>query len=72
LLGRNINRHNFDLDEVRTAFHQEVVQHLLRLMEFHNSYPTFDGEFEILDAPETKSSSPGVCPHTKPRPSLIC
>lgn len=54
LLGRNINRHNFDLDEVRTAFHQEVVQRLLRLMEFRNSYPAFDGEFEILDAPDNE------------------
>lgn len=47
-LGRNINRHNYSLEEIKTEVQKPVVQRLLRLMEFRNSYPAFTGQFNIL------------------------
>jgi sucrose phosphorylase len=49
--GRDINRHNYTLDEIAIEIEKPVVQRLLRLMEFRNSYPAFGGTFVIEDAP---------------------
>ncbi len=53
-LGRNINRHNYTLTEIRTDIQKPVVQRLLRLMEFRNSYPAFNGEFTLIKSSDTK------------------
>ena len=53
-LGRNINRHNFTLAEVATAVEKPVVQRLLKLMEFRNTYPAFGGHFEVLPCEENR------------------
>ena len=50
--GRDINRHNYSLDEVAVEIEKPVVQRLLRLMEFRNTYTAFDGSFSIEDAPD--------------------
>jgi hypothetical protein len=50
--GRDINRHNYSLDEIAADINKPVVQRLLRLMEFRNTYPAFDGTFVIEDAPD--------------------
>jgi sucrose phosphorylase len=50
--GRDINRHNYTLDEIEGAIQKPVVQRLLKLMEFRNSYPAFDGQFVIKEAPD--------------------
>jgi sucrose phosphorylase len=50
--GRNINRHNFSLDEIEIEIQKPVVQRLLRLMEFRNTYPAFKGQFVIKEAPD--------------------
>jgi len=47
-LGRNINRHNYTLEEIKEDIQRPVVQRLLRLMEFRNSYPAFNGEFTVM------------------------
>jgi sucrose phosphorylase len=47
-LGRNINRHNYSLEEIKKEMQKPVVQRLLRLMEFRNNYPAFNGQFNIL------------------------
>jgi sucrose phosphorylase len=47
-LGRNINRHNYTLEEIKKDIKKPVVQRLLRLMEFRNSYPAFNGEFTLM------------------------
>jgi sucrose phosphorylase len=47
-LGRNINRHNYSLEEIKEEIQRPVVQRLLRLMEFRNHYPAFNGEFNLL------------------------
>lgn len=50
--GRDINRHNYTLDEIATAIKKPVVQRLLRLMEFRSQYPAFKGKFTVGEAPD--------------------
>ena len=52
--GRDINRHNYTLDEIAIEIEKPVVQRLLRLMEFRNTYPAFGGTFVIEDAPDNQ------------------
>ncbi|MGA6925243.1 MAG: sucrose phosphorylase [Desulfosarcina sp.] len=54
--GRDINRHNYTLDEIDLAIKKPVVQRLLRLMEFRNACRAFEGEFAIEDAPDDRIS----------------
>ena len=52
--GRDINRHNYHLDEIHEEVQKPVVRRLIQLMEFRNHYPAFDGELTIEDAPENR------------------
>jgi sucrose phosphorylase len=47
--GREINRHNFSIEEIDQAVQKDVVQRLLKLIRFRNGYPAFNGEFKVLD-----------------------
>jgi sucrose phosphorylase len=48
--GRDINRHNYSVDEVEQDLQRPVVQRLLKLIRFRNDYDAFDGEFKIQDS----------------------
>ncbi len=48
--GRAINRHNYSTAEVTQALEQDVVQRLLRLIRFRNTYPAFNGDFQVLES----------------------
>mgnify|MGYP003966088873 CR=1 FL=1 len=48
--GRDINRHNYSLNEIKQEVGREVVQRLLKLIRFRNEYPAFDGEFAVLES----------------------
>lgn len=50
--GREINRHNFTLEEIEESMGKEVVQRLLKLIRFRNEYDAFNGEFKVLDSRE--------------------
>lgn len=50
--GREINRHNYTVEEMNRALGEEVVQRLLQLIRFRNTYPAFDGEFQVLESPD--------------------
>lgn len=50
--GRDINRHSYTLDEIQAKMGKPVVRRLLKLMEFRNSYPAFNGQFVIGEAPD--------------------
>jgi sucrose phosphorylase len=50
--GRDINRHNYSIEEVNEQMQKPVVQRLLRLMELRNSHPAFDGGLTIGDTPD--------------------
>ena len=45
--GREINRHNFSVQEIEQSVHKPVVQRLLKLIRFRNEYPAFDGKFFV-------------------------
>ncbi len=47
--GRALLRHNYTLAEADHKFEQPFVQKLIKVMEFRNSYPAFDGDLFILD-----------------------
>ena len=51
-VGRNINRHNYSLEEIKASVQKPVVQRLLKLMEFRNTHPAFNGSFSIEPSPE--------------------
>ena len=51
--GRAINRHNYTLPEIDEAVQTPVVQRLLRLMRFRNSYSAFDGSFQVLQSDDS-------------------
>jgi sucrose phosphorylase len=52
--GREINRHNFSLDEIDQAVQKKVVQRLLKLIRFRNEYPAFNGDFSVLDSTDSE------------------
>ena len=52
--GRNINRHNYGREEIRHEAQRSVVQRLLRLMIFRNTFPAFGGELSIGAAPDSE------------------
>lgn len=46
--GREINRHNYTVEEIEQALDKEVVQRLLKLIRFRNTYDAFNGAFSVL------------------------
>lgn len=50
--GREINRHNFSMEEIGQSLEKPVVQRLLKLIRFRNEYAAFNGEFRVLDSAE--------------------
>lgn len=48
-VGRDINRHYYDWDEVKQALEKPVVQDLVQLIHFRNDHPAFDGDFTLQD-----------------------
>ncbi|MDK2964252.1 MAG: sucrose phosphorylase [Verrucomicrobiota bacterium] len=52
--GRDINRHNYTLEEIDLDIHKPVVRRLLYLMEFRNRHPAFEGGLTIADTPDNE------------------
>jgi sucrose phosphorylase len=50
--GRDINRHNYTLDEIARDIQKPVVRRLLKLMAFRNTNRAFAGQFAIEEAPD--------------------
>lgn len=50
--GRDINRHNYSVEEIEEEFKRPVVQRLVKLMEFRSNHPAFQGNFTIAETPE--------------------
>ncbi|MDF9843642.1 MULTISPECIES: sucrose phosphorylase [unclassified Paenibacillus] len=48
--GREINRHNYTLEEIEAESQREVVQRLMKLIRFRNEYGAFGGTFRVLEA----------------------
>jgi len=45
--GREINRHNFTLDEIERDAEKEIVRKLVNLIKLRNTHSAFNGEFTI-------------------------
>ncbi len=50
--GREINRHNFTLQEIEESVSKPIVKRLLNLIDFRNEYPAFNGTFQVEDSSE--------------------
>ncbi len=48
--GRDINRHNYSIDEVEQELQRPIVQRLIKLIHFRNEYDAFNGEFHVLNS----------------------
>ncbi|WP_099205692.1 sucrose phosphorylase [Scatolibacter rhodanostii] len=46
-VGRDINRHYYSVDEIKTEIERPVVDSLLSLMRFRNNCDAFNGEFVL-------------------------
>ena len=55
-VGRDINRHRFDRDEIASALQRPVVQQLIELLRWRASEPAFEGTFELLDGADHELS----------------
>jgi sucrose phosphorylase len=47
--GRDINRRNYTLEEIEQAIKKPPVQRLMKLINFRNQHPAFNGDFSVLD-----------------------
>lgn len=50
--GREINRHNFSMEEIERSLEKQAVQRLQALIRFRNEYEAFQGAFEVKESPE--------------------
>lgn len=50
-VGRDINRHYYTPDEIRTAMRRPVVTQLMQLIRIRNEEPVFSGTFSIPASP---------------------
>lgn len=48
--GRDVMRHYYKISEIEEAIKRPVVEKLLELMRFRNSYPAFNGKFEMQES----------------------
>jgi sucrose phosphorylase len=53
-VGRNINRHYYTLEEIKQTVGTPIVKKLIELMEFRNTHPAFEGDFELIESDDYK------------------
>lgn len=46
---RDVNRHNYSLEELAEEFERPVSKQMVRLMRLRNTHPAFQGQFRLLD-----------------------
>lgn len=46
--GRDINRHDYSLEEIAQEVRRPVVQKIMAMMSFRNNHPAFDGKMSIV------------------------
>lgn len=51
---RELNRHNYTMEEIDAAVETGVVKRLMALARFRNTHPAFDGEFEAVECPDNQ------------------
>jgi len=53
MVGRDINRHYYSWQEVQEALAKPVVRNLLKLIQFRNEHPAFQGDFSLLPSADS-------------------
>jgi sucrose phosphorylase len=53
-VGRDINRHYYSVEEIDLAIQRPVVQELFELIRFRNHHPAFQGEFSLVETPDSR------------------
>lgn len=48
--GREINRHNFSIEEIEEGIKKPVVEKLIKMIQLRNTHPAFNGEFSVSDS----------------------
>jgi sucrose 6(F)-phosphate phosphorylase len=48
--GREINRHNYTIEEIGQEVTRPVVRKLIQLIQFRNSHLAFNGDFQVKDS----------------------
>jgi sucrose phosphorylase len=51
-VGRDINRHYYNDEEIHTELRRPVVRSLLDLFRFRNTHAAFAGEFRVMPSPD--------------------
>jgi sucrose phosphorylase len=49
-VGRDINRHYYDQNEIENQLNKTVVQNLISLINFRNKHPAFKGKFSLIES----------------------
>ncbi len=52
--GREINRHNYSMEEIDLEVQRPVVKRLIELIEFRNNHPAFNGKFDLEECDDNK------------------
>ncbi|RED56316.1 sucrose phosphorylase [Cohnella lupini] len=50
--GREINRHNYSMEEIIQSLDKEAVKRLMKLIRFRNEYDAFNGKFTVQYSPK--------------------
>ncbi|HFC76979.1 MAG TPA: sucrose phosphorylase [Candidatus Moranbacteria bacterium] len=53
-IGRDINRHNYTIEEINSEMDRNVVRRLMKLIKFRNNFPIFDGNFSVVQTDNKK------------------
>ncbi len=54
--GREINRHNYSIQEIDQEVQRPVVRNIVKLIHFRNSHPAFNGVFHIYNCTDHEIS----------------
>jgi sucrose phosphorylase len=54
--GREINRHNYSIQEINQEVQRSIVRNLAELIRFRNSHPAFNGKFHMNDCSDHEIS----------------
>lgn len=50
-VGRDINRHYYTQEEIKSQIEKPIIQDLIQLIKLRNTHPAFDGVFKLLNLP---------------------
>jgi len=55
-VGRDINRHYYSKEDVKSQLKKPLVQNLIKLINIRNTHPAFNGTFNLLHLPDHQLS----------------